>query len=249
VQVDERRSSQPGAAPPAASLPSLELRLRRRRARLQSTLGNVQVICGVLALASVLLVVSAVFEFLPWVFWPAGREDLVAPMAAACVYLLPAAFALVLAVHSARDAGRRWGRREMALTDLPLLACDEDCAKQIFQVMESVPGLRWVSPPPPRTLEQQLEFAACYHRAYRHLRICPGRLDTKSVVLGSLAWFLGQRMCCFCGCLSAPACLHLGVFLVAPLVWLLGVRAYAFRLGVETAYLDYFLEQGAWAGE
>jgi len=158
---------------------------------------------------------------------------------------------LAWAAKGSFDAGRRWGWREMALTTLPLVVCEEHYARQILEIMETVPMLRWVSPPPPRRLEQQLEFAACYHRAYQRLRFGPGRLDTGTVWLGSLRWFLGQRMCCFCGCMSAPGWLILPLSVLSILttaLWGLGGYIYLYRLGVEAAFVEYFLEEGALGG-
>jgi hypothetical protein len=123
-------------------------------------------------------------------------------------------------------------------TDMLRLFVDENQTLQIIELINSTPGLRWISQPKPRTLEELLEFAACYFTAYKRLLYGPGRLDAGSVALGSLIWYTGQRQCIALGCCC---CNPYSGWMTLPL-WVFTGVGYINRLAVEACCLDYLMD-------
>jgi hypothetical protein len=122
-------------------------------------------------------------------------------------------------------------------TDMLALFVDENQTAQIIELINDTPGLRWMSAPRPRKLEEALEFAACYFGAYRKLLYGPGRIDTGTVFLGSLAWFAGQRQCLLLGC----CCSNQYTLAFCVPAWIVAGLGYVNRLAVETCCIDYLL--------
>lgn len=88
-------------------------------------------------------------------------------------------------------------------TDFLRVVAEEDFTHIILDRVDDIPALKWISPPRPRTLEQQVLFCACYWNSIIQLSYGPGRLDNASLFNGS--WnHLVSRMrpycCCCCGC-------------------------------------------------
>jgi hypothetical protein len=133
-----------------------------------------------------------------------------------------------------RDA-TRW----LYHTDLLALFVDESQTAQIIDLIEDTPGLRWISPPRPKKLEDLLEFAACYFAAYRRLLYGADRLDAGTVFKGSLAWYVGQRQCVGLGCCC---CLFPYSGWITLPVWVITGVGYLNRLAVEACCLDYLLD-------
>jgi len=68
--------------------------------------------------------------------------------------------------------------QELWSTNIMTLVVHEEYAEPMLAQAEQTFLLRWISPPRPRTLEHQLEFAACYLPALRKLQWGMGRLDS-----------------------------------------------------------------------
>jgi len=141
--------------------------------------------------------------------------------------------------------------------NLALTICSEYYIAMVCEVLDATPLLKWISPPPPHTFEQLIEFGACYHRALQRLSYGPGHLGKGAVARGSWRWLLTQAFWDPRVRRYGPWCL-LGVFLFPPLAFLLVLMvpilfvlvwpaggAIAQRLGIEGAYVDFFLEEGA----
>jgi hypothetical protein len=125
-------------------------------------------------------------------------------------------------------------------TNLLAVFIDENQTAQILELVDSTPGLRWMSPSKPRKLEDMLEFAACYFAGYKKLLYGPGRLDPGSVFLGSLAWYAGQRQCVMLGCCC---CLFPYSTMFTLPCWIFAGIGYINRLAVEACCIDYLLDE------
>jgi hypothetical protein len=91
---------------------------------------------------------------------------------------------------------------ELWTTNLLPLALEEDYTHQLLERADQIWTLRWISPPPPRTMEQQLEFAACYLEALRRLQRGTARQDNGPLWHGAYSWITGQSRGRTCGCLA-----------------------------------------------
>ena len=91
-------------------------------------------------------------------------------------------------------------------TDFLRVVAEEDFTEIIIAAVSDVPSLRWISPARPKTLEQQLEFSACYWNSILQLSYGPGRLDNASLINGSWTHLMSRvspYMCCACCCMSS----------------------------------------------
>jgi hypothetical protein len=142
----------------------------------------------------------------------------------------------------------RWGARsliarshaatwyELHQTTFMALVVDDSYARAIQERVEQQWGLRWFSPPPPKNLEHQLEFAACYQLALRRMLAGVGRLDNGPLWQGGLTWLAGGARGFVCGCLAFPLLYGVGFALVA-----VCAVFYLQRCGALTAYCDFLL--------
>lgn len=241
--------------PPATSIPPLQpptpvlaLRLQAHRERLLRSLdmvGNIG--CGMASL-SIGFYIIYFFSIVSMAISSAARmrdEGLAIFLgfAAGLLAAVAAAYGIHiltrLMVRSIFRSHYRETTRWLYHTDMLRLFVDENQTGQIVDIIDNAPGLRWISPPRPRKLEDLLEFAACYFGAYKRLLYGPGRLDGGSVFLGSLTWYTGQRQCVTLGCCC---CLNpYSTWLVLP-VWIFTGICYINRLAVEACCLDYLLD-------
>lgn len=86
-------------------------------------------------------------------------------------------------------------------TDFLRVVAEEDFTQIIIEQVAEIPSLRWFSPHQPKTIEQQLEFSACYWNSIVQLSYGPGRLDNASLINGSWTYQLSRvspYMCCTC---------------------------------------------------
>lgn len=160
--------------------------------------------------------------------------------------------ALVIAAGACGGVGAwylvRWGARrliarchaqtwyELHNTNFMALVADDVYTKVIQERVEQLWSLRWFSPPPPKTLEQQLEFAACYQLALRRMLGGVGRLDNGPLWQGGLTWFAGEGRGMACGCTCFVLLSWLGLALVV-----VGAVFHLQRCGALTAYCDFLL--------
>ena len=90
-------------------------------------------------------------------------------------------------------------------TDLLRIVAEENFTQIIIEAVNELPSLRWISPGRPKSLEQQLEFSACYWQSIIELSYGPGRLSNSSLISGSWSWQnsrVSPFVCCGCCCLT-----------------------------------------------
>jgi hypothetical protein len=244
-------SAGPGQRPPVPS-PSLAQRLAVRRSRLLHSLGQVgNVSCclvgaflayGVFFVVGMLsaMLIGVVNEFTHG----ALSEDMLALLGgligavAALAALYGLRLLMQLVVKGIFRNYYREATRWLYHTQMMTLFVDDSQTGQIVELIEDLPGLRWISPPRPRSVEDLLEFAACYFGAYKRLLYGPGRLDGPTVFLGSLAWYTGQRQCVCLGCCCSNP--YSVVFVLPP--WIFAGVGFINRLAIEACCIDYLLE-------
>jgi hypothetical protein len=228
----------------------LPQRLRAKRQRLLASLDSVSNVgCCLLTgcLGAITLYVGSLMSTLLFAS-SLGRGDSDLAIALSVIGYVVVLGAVVYGVRYGLGAAARAvfssyyreATRWLYHTDMLSLFVDENQTAQVVELVNETPGLRWISPPRPRSLEHQLEYAACYFAAYRKLLYGPGRIDAGSVFLGSLAWYAGQRQCIGvgCCCLAFPY----GTWLALP-AWIIGGIGYLNRLAVEACCIDYLLSE------
>jgi len=157
--------------------------------------------------------------------------------------LVVALFGSLGVVHLVRLGCRSLYRRhylstwnELFSTNMMQMVVDEDYTRLLHERAGDIWSLRWISPPPPRTIEQQLEFAACYQLALRRMLGGVGRLDNTPLWQGGIAYYAGLRGGVVCGCL-----LYLVLSWLAIALWIIGGFYYIQRCAALAAYCDFLL--------
>jgi hypothetical protein len=125
---------------------------------------------------------------------------------------------------------------ELHETNFMTLVADDSYTKVITERIEHVWSLRWISPPPPRNLEEQLEFAACYQLALRRMLGGVGRLENGPLWQGGMTWYAGGTRGFTCGCLALAFLGGIGVALVV-----VGAIFHLQRCAALIAYCDFLL--------
>lgn len=125
---------------------------------------------------------------------------------------------------------------ELFTTNMMAMVVDEDYTRLLRERADDIWALKWISPPPPQTIEQQLEFAACYHLALRRMLRGISRLDNTPLWQGGVAYYAGLRGGVVCGCL-----MFLVVYGLAIPVWIIASVYYIQRCAALAAYCDYLL--------
>jgi len=145
--------------------------------------------------------------------------------------------------HLARWGARRLIERyhaqtwyELHETNFMALVADDIYTKVIHERIQDVWSLRWISPTPPKNLEQQLEFAACYQLALRRMLGGVGRLENGPLWQGGMTWYAGGTRGFACGCLALGLLSWIGLALVV----VCGVF-HLQRCGALIAYCDFLL--------
>lgn len=147
--------------------------------------------------------------------------------------------AVLLIKNLGRKAFTRWHAQvwsELHCTSLAVLAVDETYTRLLTERIEDTWALRWMAPPPPRTLEQQLEFAASYHIALRKLLWGVGRLENMPLWQGGFAWSAGTSRGLTCGCAA-----YLFLSVIGAALWVLGILFYLQRCAALAAFCDFLL--------
>ncbi|MBN2082166.1 hypothetical protein JW859_08150 [bacterium] len=142
----------------------------------------------------------------------------------------------------------RWGARKLLIryhaqtwyelheTNFMALVVDEVYTGLLIDHANSVWSLRWISPPKPKTVEQLLEFGACYQVALRRMLRGVGRLESGPLWQGGMAWYAGVGRGAACGCLALLLLSWLGIGLIV-----IGFIFYLQRCGALIAYCDFLL--------
>jgi len=142
----------------------------------------------------------------------------------------------------------RWGARKLLVryhgqtwyelhqTNFMTMVVDEVYTGLLIDHANSIWSLRWFSPPQPKTIEQLLEFGACYQVALRRMQRGVGRLESGPLWQGSMAWMASAGRGIACGCLSLTFLSWLGIGLIV-----LGFIFYLQRCGALLAYCDFLL--------
>lgn len=186
----------------------LDTRLRRLRLRAEK---GVDSAAGIGCLIAFLLLSGLSFFFLPVFLVPymstaglrSSTQVLLPMLAGLALALLVAALIWLLIRLGVRHLFKRYYTRtwnELFGTSFMTLAAVEDYTSIIAQRIEGQFGLRWISQPPPKKLEHQLEFAAVYQLGLQRMLRGVGRLDNGPLWQGSLGWYTGSHGFC-CGCL------------------------------------------------
>ena len=148
--------------------------------------------------------------------------------------------AMVLVRIWFRNVFRGWHAeiwQELHYTNLAVMVVDDSYTSLIVARLQDTYGLGWLSPPPPRRLEDQLEFAACYHLALRKLLWGVGRVDNNPLWQGSVANYASTTRGITCGCFSL---MFLGI--IGTAIWILGSVLYLKRCAALAAYCDFLLK-------
>ncbi len=125
---------------------------------------------------------------------------------------------------------------ELFRTNLMAMVVDEDYTRLLRERAEDIWALKWITPPPPKTIEHQLEYAACYQLAIRRMLGGVSRLDNTPLWQGGIAYYAGMRGGVTCGCL-----LFFVVQGLAIPLWIIASIYYIQRCAALTAYCDYLL--------
>lgn len=124
-------------------------------------------------------------------------------------------------------------------TDILRVVAEENFTLQILEAVRELPSLRWISPGQPKSLEQQLEFSACYWQGILELSYGPGRLSNASLISGSWTYLNSQvspYFCCGCCCMSGS----LGIFIVPFMV--VTFNHHVQRVARICCIIDYLIE-------
>lgn len=146
-----------------------------------------------------------------------------------------------------RRSFSRWHAQvwhELHTTNLAVLVVDDAYSMLVRDRISEIYGLNWMSPPPPKKLEDQIEFAACYHVALRKLLWGVGRLENSPLWQGSASWYAGTTRGCACGCVALWL-----LSLIGAGVWIFGAVLHLKRCAVQAAYCDFLLKDDIAAGE
>ena len=134
---------------------------------------------------------------------------------------------------------------ELEGTGLMMLVVNDDWTRVIAEGMEQDGIVRWIGPPAPKSLEDQLEFAACFYEQLRLLQHGRRHLESVSFWSGAWSWFTGQRRWCFCACAS-PFCMGCPLALLA--FWALSPIYYVQKIASTAAFCDFLLRGTPLAG-
>ena len=134
---------------------------------------------------------------------------------------------------------RTW--RELFSTSFMTLVTVEDYTGIIGERVQNQFGLRWISPPAPKSLEHQLEFAAVYQLGLQRMLRGVGRLDNGPLWQGGLGWTAG-RYGCFCAVLLTNFFSVVGMALTV-----IGTLYYVQGCAALAAYCDFLLYDDAQA--
>jgi len=124
--------------------------------------------------------------------------------------------------------------------DFLRVVAEEDFTQIIIEAVNAVPSLRWISPGRPKSLEQQLEFSACYWNSILQLSYGPGRLDNASLINGSWTFLMSRvspYVCCTCCCLST----HYFYIFTLPLL-IMTCNYHLYRVARISCMIDYLSE-------
>lgn len=138
-----------------------------------------------------------------------------------------------------RGAFKRWHAEvwyELHTTNLAVLVVDDAYTRLLTDRIADTWSLRWFAPPPPKTLEEQLEFSASFYVSLRKLLWGVGRLESSPLWQGGMAWFAGTMRGMACGCL-----IFMFLSLPGAAIWILGGMAYLRRCASLVAICDFML--------
>ncbi|MCB1188679.1 ammonium transporter [bacterium] len=124
-------------------------------------------------------------------------------------------------------------------TDFLRVVAEEDFTHIIIDAVNEIPSLKWISPARPKTLENQLEFSACYWNSVLQLSYGPGRLDNASLFNGSWNFQVSRislYTCCVCCCLSNS----LSVFTLP--ILLITANYHMYRVARTVCIIDYLVD-------
>ena len=119
------------------------------------------------------------------------------------------------------------------------VVAEEDFTHIIIDAVNEIPSLKWISPARPKTLENQLEFSACYWNSVLQLSYGPGRLDNASLFNGSWNFQVSRislYTCCVCCCLSNS----LSVFTLP--ILLITANYHMYRVARTVCIIDYLVD-------
>lgn len=165
--------------------------------------------------------------------WIAYTVTVVLLMAGALIGLLLVARWLIRKSF-AKVYNKIW--RELWQTNFMVLVVDDAYTGVIRERTEHQFALKWLCPPSPRTLEDQLDYAACFRIVLRRMMTRDSRKATGPLWEGAIGWSAGHWIGCACGCLSL-AVLNWGGFAL----WLLGAIYYLQRKAAVAAFCDFLL--------
>lgn len=134
----------------------------------------------------------------------------------------------------ARSHARTW--YELHRTNFMTLVVDDSYTRVIQERVELQWALRWLAPPPPKRLEDQLEYAACYQLALRRMLGGVGRLENGPLWQGGVTWSAGGTRGVTCGCTLLGFLSWIGLALIT-----VGAVFYLQRCGALIAYCDFLL--------
>ncbi|GEM_PF-2138583 len=134
---------------------------------------------------------------------------------------------------------RTW--QELFRTSFMTLVTVEDYTQIISQRVQGQFGLRWLSPPMPKSLEHQLEYAAVYQLGLERMLRGVGRLDNGPLWQGGLGWTAG-RYGCFCAFALVYFFSIVGLALVV-----VGMLYHVQGCAALAAYCDFLLYDDALA--